>query len=461
MNTTTNFRKNPELLKSTIGFFLIILIISSFFPQKLLAQSEMKEKLDGLLNGFPQKAPGGVVVVLENNQILYSGTYGLANLEWNISNATDIKYRIGSLTKTFTAIAVLQLEEEKKLTIQDKVKTWLPELDIDDRITIGHLLSHTSGIQSNKKDLEFAPGERMNYSNYGYILLGQIISKCSETSYDKYVKEHIFKPLGMNDSGYEHSNDIIPRMASGYRFAQNGVIPASFIDMERPGAAGGLYSTANDLILFEKALSGNSGIDKSLLEKAFNPYKLNDGKESTYGLGWMVRNYKGWRKVSHGGDIEGFNCYFAHFPDHQRSVIVLQNVKMQLGAPWAEAGRLVNLIVDFVWEKELQAENQTVTGIQVSEEKLNQLTGVYEFENAPAEMIAIMGSKLTITTECGQLYVQDKNNRGPVIAISENEFAVQGIDIRLEFNSGEDKRATELIYKLMSVREIKARLIQQ
>jgi CubicO group peptidase (beta-lactamase class C family) len=300
----------------------------------------------------------------------------------------------------------------------------------------------------------------MNYSNYGYILLGEIISKCSGTSYDKYIKEHIFKPLGMNDSGYEHSNDIIPRMASGYRFAQNGVIPASFIDMEGPGAAGGLYSTANDLILFEKALSGNSGIDKSLLEKAFNPYKLNDGKESTYGLGWMVRNYKGWRKVSHGGDIEGFNCYFSHFPDHQRSVIVLQNVKMQLGAPWAEAGRLVNLIVDFVWEKELQTENQTVTGIQVSEEKLNQLTGVYEFQNAPTEMIAIMGSKLTITTEDGQLYVQDKNNRGPVIAISENEFAVPGIDIRLEFNSGEGKRATELIYKLMSVREIKAKWIE-
>jgi hypothetical protein len=133
---------------------------------------------------------------------------------------------------------------------------------------------------------------------------------------------------------------------------------------------------------------------------------------------------------------------------------------MQLGAPWAEAGRLVNLIVDFLWEKEFQTDVQTVTGIQVSEEKLNQLTGVYEFENAPAEMIAIVGPKLTITAEGGQLYVQDKNNRGPVIAISENEFAVQGIDIRLEFNSGEDKRATELIYKLMSVREIKARLIE-
>ena len=460
MNTIKHYQKNARLFKSATGFFLFLVIICSFPLQKVKAQPEIKEKLDGLLNGFPQKAPGGVVVVLENNNVLYSGSYGYANLEWNISNALDIKYRIGSLTKTFTAIAILRLEEEKKLTLQDKVKTWLPELDIDDRITIGHLLSHTSGIQSNKKDLGFMPGERMNYSNYGYILLGQIISKCSGTSYDNYIKEHIFKPLGMNDSGYEHSNEVITRKASGYRFVQNGVIPAPYFDMEGPGAAGGLYSTANDLILFEKALSGNSCINKSLLEKAFTPYKLNNGLESTYGLGWMVRNYKGWREVSHGGDIEGFNCYFAHFPDHHRSVIVLQNVKMQLGAPWAEAGRLVNLIVDFLWEKEFQTDVQTVTGIQVSEEKLNQLTGVYEFENAPAEMIAIVGSKLTITTEDGQLYVQDKNNRGPVIAISENEFAVQGIDIRLEFNSGEDKRATELIYKLMSVREIKARLIE-
>jgi hypothetical protein len=174
----------------------------------------------------------------------------------------------------------------------------------------------------------------------------------------------------------------------------------------------------------------------------------------------MLRNYNGWRKVSHGGDIEGFNCYFAHFPDHNRSVFVLQNVKMQLGAPWAEAGKLVNMIVDFLWENELQKEAQNITGIQLSEEKLNLLTGVYELENAPAEMIAIMGSKLTVTTEGGILYVQDKNTRGPVVAISENEFAFQGIDIKLQFNSDEGKRATELICKLMGVREIKARLIQ-
>lgn len=460
MITIKHFQKSTGFFKSSMSLFLLSIIICSFSLQIVKAQSETKEKLDGLLKGFPQKAPGGVVVVMENNNILYSGSYGYANLEWNILNGMDIKYRIGSLTKTFTAIAVLQLEEMKKLSLQDKVKTWLPDLDIDDRITISHLLSHTSGIQSNKKDLEFLPGERMNYSNYGYILLGQIISKCSGISYDEFIKEHIFKPLGMNDSGYEHSNSIIPRKASGYRFVQNGVIPAPYFDMEGPGAAGGLYSSASDLVLFEKALSGNSGINHSLLEKAFMPYKLNNGQESTYGFGWMVRNYKGWRKVSHGGDIEGFNCYFAHFPDHNRSVIVLQNVKMQLGAPWAEAGKLVNLIVDFLWENELQKEVQNVAGIKVSEEKLNQLTGVYELENAPAEMIAIMGSKLTVTTEGGILYVQDKNNRGPVITLSENEFAFQGVDIKLQFNSDNGKRATELVCKLMGVREIKAKLIQ-
>jgi len=138
---------------------------------------------------------------LENNNILYSGSYGYANLEWNIPNARDIKYRIGSLTKTFTALAVLKLEEEKKLSLQDKVKTWLPDLDIDERITISHLLSHTSGIQANKKELEFLPGERMNYSNYGYILLGQVISKCSGMSYEEFIREDIFNPLKMNDSG--------------------------------------------------------------------------------------------------------------------------------------------------------------------------------------------------------------------------------------------------------------------
>jgi len=139
---------------------------------------------------------------------------------------------------------------------------------------------------------------------------------------------------------------------------------------------------------------------------------------------------------------------------------VFENVKKQIGAPWAEAGNLVNLIVDFVWQNELQNEVQNEAGIQVSEEKLKQLTGVFEFENAPDEMIAIMGSKLTVTTEGGKLYVQDKNNKGPVIALSENEFAFKGIDIKLQFNVKDDKRATELICKLMSIREIKAKLVQ-
>jgi len=308
MNTIKNKQKNIHLIKSTASFLLFTLIIYSFSFQKVNAQTAIKEQLDGLLKDFPQQGPGGVVVVLENNNILYSGSYGYANLELNIPNARDIKYRIGSLTKTFTALAVLKLEEDKKLSLQDKVKTWLPDLDIDERITISHLLSHTSGIQANKNELEFVPGERMNYSNYGYILLGQIISKCSGMSYEEFIKEHIFNPLKMNDSGYDHANIVLPRKAIGYRYTQDGVIPAPWIDMEGPGAAGGLYSTANDLILFEKALSGNPVINKSLLTKAFAPYKLNNGEESTYGYGWMVRNYKGWREVSHGGDIEGFNC---------------------------------------------------------------------------------------------------------------------------------------------------------
>ena len=176
MKTIMTYQKNIQLFKLTAGFLIFSLFIYLFSFQKVNAQTAIKEKLDGLLNGF-SNASGGVVVVLEKNSVLYSGSYGYANLEWNIPNSADIKYRIGSLTKTFTALAVLQLEEEKKLSLQDKVQIWLPDLDIDERITISHLLSHTSGIQSNKKELEFLPGERMNYSNYGYILLGQIISK--------------------------------------------------------------------------------------------------------------------------------------------------------------------------------------------------------------------------------------------------------------------------------------------
>jgi CubicO group peptidase (beta-lactamase class C family) len=446
--------------KISIRVFVMLccfLIASIIIPPVLQAQTNTKRILDSLLMTFPQNGAGGVVVVLDQGKIIYSGTYGYANIEWNIPNAVDIKYRIGSITKTFTALAVLQLAEKGQLSLKDKAKKWLPETDMDDRITIEYLLSHTSGIQSGKKELEFNPGERMNYSNYGYILLGQIVSKVSGIPYEEYLKKNIFVPLGMNGSGYDHNENILAKRASGYRITEKGFTNAPYMDMKVPGAAGGLYSTAQDLIIFEKSLNGNSIFSKSLLDSAFKPFVLSDGSKAKYGFGWIVNNYRGWREISTGGDIEGFNSYFAHFPDQKLTVIVLQNITMLMGADWSGGGRLAHHIIDLVWGNELQP---TVKIIELPKEKLQILTGIYEFENATEELISANGPSLIVTEENGKLFVQAKDKKIPVEPISDTEFIVPGMDISIKFLIGSNRKASDLTMNLMGVREYKAKRIQ-
>lgn len=449
--------KNSKISIRVLVTLCCFLIAQLIFPTILHAQINPKRILDSLLLTFPQNGAGGVVVVLDQDKIIYSGSYGYANIEWNIPNAVDVKYRIGSITKTITALTVLQLAEKGQLTLKDKAKKWLPETDLDDRITIEHLLSHTSGIQSGKKKLEFNPGERMNYSNYGYILLGQIVSKVSGITYEEYLKKNIFVPLGMNNSGYDHNENILLKKASGYRVTERGFTIAPYMDMEVPGAAGGLYSTAQDLIVFEKSLYGNSLFSKSLLESAFKPFVLTDGKAIKYGFGWIVTDYEGWREIGTGGDIEGFNSYFAYFPDKKRTVIVLQNITMLMGTDWSGGGRLAHHIVDLVWGNELQP---AIKIIELPKEKLQILTGIYEFENPTEELISANGPSLTITEENGKLIVQAKDKRVPVEPISETEFIVPGMDITIKFLIGANRRASELTMNLMGVREYKAKRVQ-
>jgi len=218
-----------------------------------------------------------------------------------------------------------------------------------------------------------------------------------------------------------------------------------------------LYSTARDLIIFEKSLGGNSIFSKSLLDKAFRPFILNDGRMSKYGFGWIVSDYRGWREIGTGGDIEGFNSYFAHFPDKKRTVIVLQNITMLLGADWSSGGRLAHRIVDLVWGNELLP---SVRIINLPMEKLQILTGTYEFENAPEEFISTNGPTLIVTAENGKLLVQGKDRVVSVDAVSENEFLVPGMDISIKFLTGPDGKATDLVMNLMGVREYKARRIK-
>jgi CubicO group peptidase (beta-lactamase class C family) len=223
----------------------------------------------------------GSVLVARVDQVLLSKGYGSANLEWNIPNDPTTKFRLGSVTKQFTAAAILLLEERGKLKIDDPVKVYLPDAPAAwEKVTIFHLLTHTSGIPSftsfpdyqtteatpstpeqlvarfRTKPLEFVPGEKWNYSNSGYVLLGYLIEKISGESYAKFIKTNIFDPLGMKDSGYDLNSAIIVHRAAGYDPGAQGPVNTGFIHMSIPFSAGALYSTTEDLLRWEQGLFG-------------------------------------------------------------------------------------------------------------------------------------------------------------------------------------------------------------
>jgi CubicO group peptidase (beta-lactamase class C family) len=262
-----------------------------------------------------------------------------------VTNTPDTKFRLGSITKQFTAASILLLEERGKLKIDDRVKTYLPDAPMSwDRITIYNLLTHTSGIPNftalpdyntiklssrtasaavaafRDRPLDFGPGEKMSYSNSGYLVLGDIIEKVSGQSYEQFVTDNIFTPLGMKDSGYDSNTAIIKRRASGYIKQPAGYINAGYIHMSIPHAAGALYSTTHDLLKWEQALFAGKVVSKGSLDRMITPFK-ND-----YAFGLTSTLAKERRVIAHGGGIDGFNTFMAYYPATRTVVIVLSNV---------------------------------------------------------------------------------------------------------------------------------------
>src|ERR1700683_1034361 len=287
----------------------------------------------------------GTALVARGSQVLFNKGYGSANLEWDIPNAPNTKFRLGSVTKQFTAAGILLLEERGKLNVNDPVKKYMPDAPAEwDKITIFHVLTHTSGIPSftgfadykqtepfettpeklvarfRAKTPDFQPGEKWSYSNSGYVLLGYLIEKISGQSYASFVQENIFTPLGMKDSGYDSNSKIIPHRAAGYAPSKDGLVNAGFIHMSIPFSAGSLYSTTEDLFKWERGLFGGKVLSDASLQKMTTPFK----EDYAFGLG--VRTTAGHKVIDHGGGIEGFNTHLAYYPDDRLTIVVLANL---------------------------------------------------------------------------------------------------------------------------------------
>lgn len=303
------------------------------------------------------RIPGVALLVIRDGQAIKTAGYGLANLELSVPVQSNTVFEIGSLTKQFTAVSILLLQQEGKLSVDDRIAKHLSDIPAAwTNITIRHLLTHTSGIKSytgmsgfefskhrtQKQFMEalagakpdFAPGEAWKYSNSGYNLLGFIVENVSGQSYWQFLKKNVWRPLGMNATTDRDPGVIITNRAAGYeqtnRFHSN-----RDYDLTDVYSAGAIVSTVGDLALWNSALDAEQLLTRESKLQMWSPARLNDGEPTSYGFGWYIQTFEGHRNLAHNGATSGFSASVQRFPDDGLSVIVLTNSDEMIAGPLA------------------------------------------------------------------------------------------------------------------------------
>ena len=373
----------------------------------------VRARLDEVARSYtPHDAFMGAVLVADGDQVLLDKGYGMAVVEWGIPNAPEVKFRLGSLTKQFTATLVLLLQQDGKLKIDDPVSKYLPDAPKAwEKITLAELMGHTSGIQNftsfkefrtwaasahtseeelaffRDKPLDFEPGSQFAYSNSNYEVLGVVIEKVSGKKYREMLRERIFDPLGMKDTGLDEDELVLPKRAEGYvpghaGSGQDGLVILRAESMTVPWAAGALYSTTGDLLKWERGLFGEKVLSAESLKRMTTPGK------GGYALGLEVRTEDGTQVVSHGGGIEGFNTRLTYLPEKKIAVVVLSNVN------GAAPDRMGNQLLQVALGKTVVLDNER-KAVPIAKEELAKFVGEYAMSPTFSVTFAVEGDTLT------------------------------------------------------------------
>ncbi len=304
-----------------------------------------------LAETYPADRPGAAVIVVEHGETLLRKGYGLANAELGVAIEPEMTFRLGSITKQFTAVAVLMLAEQGKVDLSAPITTYLPDFPTQGKtITVEQLLQHTSGLKNytelsewaprwredmtvqqiidlfKDKPLDFAPGTSWHYSNSGYILLGAIVEKVSGQSYADFLREHVLAPLGLEHTYYDDPRRLVPGRVAGYEADGKGVRPADYLSMTQPYAAGALASNVDDLARWTAALGAGSVLTAASRQRLWTGGQIADGRSTHYAYGWGAWSYEGHRVIEHGGGIHGFSTGALWLPDDGVFVAVLSNL---------------------------------------------------------------------------------------------------------------------------------------
>jgi D-alanyl-D-alanine carboxypeptidase len=416
---------------------------------------DLVEAIDRLLREvYPPREPGASAIVVKGGQVVYRKGFGMANLELGVPMRADYIFRIGSITKQFTAVAILMLVGEGKLALDDDISTFLPDYPTHGhRLTVEHLLTHTSGIKSYtsrsdfreiwRKDvtvpeliglfkdlpMEFAPGERYNYSNSGYVLLGAIVEAVSGQAYAEFLEQRIFQPLELGQTSCDRTERIVPGRAAGYDRDPTDWQNAGFVSMTQPYAAGALISTVDDLAKWDEALYTDRLVAPSLLERAWTPFRLNDGSSTGYGYGWGIGSYAGHRLIQHGGGIPGFITQALRLPDDQVFVAVLTNSTGKDPGPHQLALKIGGLAIGQPYEEPVP--------ISLPSETLDQFVGVYRVRAKELRTVLREGDKILLQWSDGP--------KQEIIPLADDEFFVKDDSFtRIRFVHNQEGRPASL-----------------
>lgn len=417
-------RLKPICLATLLMFPMLSSLAENVQPSILAAehnsaQASITQQLDAISGSFyKSNEPGATVIVTKAGKTLLRKGYGLASVAEKRPMQADDVMRLGSVSKQFTAVSILMLMEEGKLSLSDNLQKFFPDYpESGKKITVEHLLTHTAGIPnytnkpgfvstiakdmtvdemiaSFKNDpLEFEPGSTWNYSNSGYFLLGAIIEKASGIPYAKFVEQRIFVPLGMKNTAYEGYERSKHSHAAGHAPGANGFEPSRTISMTQPYAAGSLTSTVDDLAVWDAAISTGKLLKESSWKRAFTNYKLSNGKNTDYGYGWGIGELEGSAMISHGGGINGFATFALRLPKEKIYVAVLTNAESGLASSSMVASRLA-----------AAAMGKTIPefkAIAIDGKVLDQYVGVYKIDEKNRRQFVRDGDKLIMSRTNG------------------------------------------------------------
>ncbi|HYH15969.1 MAG TPA: serine hydrolase [Flavisolibacter sp.] len=417
----------------------------TFLLPFLVQAQDIASKADALLMAYHTQGKfTGTVLIAKEGKIIFEKGYGYADIQNKVPNSSKTEFRIGSLSKPFTATIIMQLQEKGQLTIKDPIQKYLPDYPKGDSILIENLLSHTSGIKSltsmkeyyekwiatpstleqtigyfKNEPLNFSPGTRFEYSNSNYILLSYIAEKVSGTSFSNLLQNALLKKIKLQHSGLDQNSRISKVKAIGYDTTPTDSFAlARYNDMSVLSGAGAMYSTARDLYLWDRALYTNMLLSDASKKLMFTPVQNN------YGLGWEIRQANGRTLMSHSGSIDGFLTNFMRFPDQDVCIIFLANYFQSKGPQISKA--LTAIVFNEPYEMPKQRK-----AIALADSVLTSYAGHYQMEKGPQLLIVFEEGKLK-----GKLGNQPYFEMLPE---AKTKFYIKGIDGDVEFIRDENQ----------------------